>query len=542
MAPEAMLIDTAALEACVQRYQLAKNYAPDYGTAGFRADASLLPGVVFRCGILTALRVRVTGKTCGLVVTASHNPEKDNGVKIVDFTGEMLNSKWEALATEIASATGVQEIVAFCERVRGLEGFTPLRSTSEVVVGHDTRPTSPALAEAAKEGISLLDVKIAEESGPQTTPQVHFRVWRRFNGLTYGEFQWFKYLAGGYMRMARSTAPIGPFLKVDCANGIGADKLQYLNRCPGAKAQGYYCDLENEGGGHLNHLCGADYVQKEKTFPTGFSDVEEGQRCASLDGDADRVVFFTKLDNKFVLFDGDKIAALAAIHIKDILSLNKKFEDELTVGVVQTAYANGASTDFIRNVLQIPVSITSTGVKHLHEEAKKYDFGIYFEANGHGTIVVQSKHIGKFREMSDIEDGAFEFLALAETMNQATGDAISALFMVEAILRQKKWTFVDWAKIYDDLPSVQKKVVVEDRSSFTTTDAERNCLTPKGLQQQIDAAVGKYKSGRAFVRPSGTEDVVRVYAEASTQEDADLLAKEVAQAVYKLGGGIGTPP
>lgn len=37
--------------------------------------------------------------------------------------------------------------------------------------------------------------------------------------------------------------------------------------------------------------------------------------------------------------------------------------------------------------------------------------------------------------------------------------------------------------------------------------------------------------GRAFVRPSGTEDVVRVYAEADTQEAADELAARVSQHV-----------
>jgi phosphoacetylglucosamine mutase len=48
--------------------------------------------------------------------------------------------------------------------------------------------------------------------------------------------------------------------------------------------------------------------------------------------------------------------------------------------------------------------------------------------------------------------------------------------------------------------------------------------------------------GRAFVRPSGTEDVVRVYAEAATQEQARKLAHEVARAVHQLAGGVGTPP
>lgn len=49
-------------------------------------------------------------------------------------------------------------------------------------------------------------------------------------------------------------------------------------------------------------------------------------------------------------------------------------------------------------------------------------------------------------------------------------------------------------------------------------------------------------SGRAFVRPSGTEDVVRVYAEATSQEAADRLALAVARQVHRVAGGVGEPP
>jgi len=44
------------------------------------------------------------------------------------------------------------------------------------------------------------------------------------------------------------------------------------------------------------------------------------------------------------------------------------------------------------------------------------------------------------------------------------------------------------------------------------------------------------------VRPSGTEDVVRVYAEATTQEAADKLALDVARQVHKVAGGVGEQP
>eukprot|EP01052_Picozoa_sp_SAG31_P013308 SAG31_NODE_798_length_12027_cov_8.190057_2_plen_69_part_00 len=63
------------------------------------------------------------------------------------------------------------------------------------------------------------------------------------------------------------------------------------------------------------------------------------------------------------------------------------------------------------------------------------------------------------------------------------------------------------------------------------------------LQAAIDSLVAAAGHGaRAFARPSGTEDVVRVYAEAQTSEGADELALQVLAAVHRLAGGIGEPP
>lgn len=54
--------------------------------------------------------------------------------------------------------------------------------------------------------------------------------------------------------------------------------------------------------------------------------------------------------------------------------------------------------------------------------------------------------------------------------------------------------------------------------------------------------VAKYTRGRSFVRPSGTEDVVRVYAEAATATETAKLAAEVALATYQMAGGVGPEP
>lgn len=45
----------------------------------------------------------IPGRTIGMMITASHNLEPDNGVKLVDPDGEMLEEEWEAHATKLAN-------------------------------------------------------------------------------------------------------------------------------------------------------------------------------------------------------------------------------------------------------------------------------------------------------------------------------------------------------------------------------------------------------------------------------------------------------
>ncbi len=108
-------------------------------------------------------------------------------------------------------------------------------------------------------------------------------------------------------------------------------------------------------------------------------------RWATVDGDADRLLYFFApeggdADSRVCLLDGDRIAALFATFIADQLRGPSGGEQQqLTLGVVQTAYANAASTRYFEHQLGAKVVCALTGVKHLHKAAKEFDFGVYFE-------------------------------------------------------------------------------------------------------------------------------------------------------------------
>jgi len=292
-------------------------------------------------------------------------------------------------------------------------------------------------------------------------------------------------------------------------------------------------------------------VQKEKVLPVGFGFKDVGMRCASLDGDADRLVYFyipSDSSEKVELLDGDKILSLFALFIKEQLNALEDDEErkQSRLGVVQTAYANGASTDYLKH-LGLDVVFAKTGVKHLHEKAAEFDIGIYFEANGHGTILFSESFlswlVSKQKDLTAKGQGGSEehkavsrLMAVSNLINQAVGDALSGVLLVEVILQHLGWSIEKWNELYKDLPSRQIKVEVPDRTAVVTTSEETEALRPMGIQDAINSEIKKYSRGRAFIRPSGTEDVVRVYAEASTQEDADSLANSVAQLVKSFLG------
>ncbi|KAL1390834.1 N-acetylglucosamine-phosphate mutase-like protein [Phyllosticta capitalensis] len=543
-------MDQKILDASAKHPQPGKVF--QYGTAGFRMKADLLDSVVFRVGLLAALRSRkLNGQTIGVMITASHNPPEDNGVKLVDPMGEMLESSWEAHATVLANAETDQALV---EAYNKLATDLKVNQTApaRVIFARDTRASGSRLAGCLIDaleatGTESTDYKIL------TTPQLHYLVRcvnTKGTAHAYGEVSekgYYEKMSAAFKKALKyrtipDDAPEDKGVIVDCANGVGGPKLRELLRyLPSPQDKGVKIKVVNEDvhkPENLNSQCGADFVKTGQRAPPS-SKAEPLERCASLDGDADRVVYyFTDKDGKFNLLDGDRIATLSASFIGE-LARHAGLAEQLKVGVVQTAYANGASTKYITSGLNLPVVCTPTGVKHLHHAALRFDVGVYFEANGHGTVVFSPaalKTISTHEPQSPAQHEAVETLqALTDLINQTVGDAISDLLLVEVILAHKKWGPSEWLHTYSDLPNRLVRVEVKDRNIFKAVDAERKLESPAGIQDEIDKLVGKYKQGRSFARASGTEDAVRVYAEAETRTEADDLAQKVASLVEQFG-------
>jgi phosphoacetylglucosamine mutase len=539
--------DRAILEASAKHpiVPLEKGKFYTYGTAGFRMKADLLEGISFRVGLLASLRSRkLNGQAIGVMITASHNPAVDNGVKIVDPLGDMLEQDWERYATALVNAPSDEQLVEVYNRL-ATDLKIDLKASAKVVYGRDTRPSGHKLVTALAGGLEstkaeYVDYKIL------TTPQLHYLV-RATNSegtpLSYGkvsELGYYEKLSEAFVRAMKGRRVNGT-LQVDCANGVGGPKLsEFLKHIPKDKVN-FDVKVVNDDVLRpelLNLDCGADFVKtKQRAPPTPKP--QPGVRCCSLDGDADRLIYYwLDPEGGFVMLDGDRISSLAASFIGDLVE-SAGLKDELRIGVVQTAYANGASTNYITQHLKLPVICTPTGVKHLHHVAQGFDIGVYFEANGHGTVLFSPDALSSFKNkepQSPAQKDALDTLAaLGDLINQTVGDAISDALMVEVILAHKNWTLRDWAMTYADLPNRLVRVEVGNKDLFQTTDAERRLSHPEGAQDEIDQAVKKYKDARSFARASGTENACRVYAEAASRSEANELAERVARIIERYG-------
>lgn len=249
-----------------------------------------------------------------------------------------------------------------------------------------------------------------------------------------------------------------------------------------------------------------------------------------------------KSNDEIKMIDGDHLTCLFALTLNNLVNnlssnLRAKFYNNIKIGVVCTAYSNGAFMNYIQKTLGYTLLVAKTGVKHLHHKAKQFDLAFYFESNGHGTVYSDEGINSKIEKLncfieSSSDSQTLELISIFLTMfNRTTGDSLSAFIATESSLKIMNMNAMELYNIYTELECFHLKVIVKNKNVFIPNEDETRLLEPKHIQENIDQVVQKYSNSdaRCFVRPSGTEDIVRIYAEAKTLKEA----KEIADLVEK---------
>ena len=120
-----------------------------------------------------------------------------------------------------------------------------------------------------------------------------------------------------------------------------------------------------------------------------------------------------------------------------------------------------------------------------------------------------------------------KLVAFLKLSNVYVGDAIANLLMVEAVLWDKGWSVRSFSKMYEENPSRMFKIKVPDRTIFKPVWDETRLTEPIELQHFIDTTTRGFREARSFVRPSGTEDVLRLYVEAITIKEMEHIANSI---------------
>ena len=347
----------------------------------------------------------------GIMISASHNPYQDNGIKIFGPDGFKLTDEQEL---EIESLIDNSEQIknASFEKIGKLYGGSEL---SQKYVQH------------IKQSISgdLSDIKIA----------------------------------------------------LDCANGATTGVAPYIFGDLEADIETIGCQ---PNGININDNVGSTKIDTISTF-VKENNVDVG---FAFDGDGDRVL---AVDANGNIVDGDKIMFILAKHLKE----QGELKDNMVVSTVMSNI--GFYKAIEENGLQSVK--TAVGDRYVVEEMRKNDYSLGGEQSGHIVLM----------NYATTGDGILTAVKLANII-KSTGKSLEELASEVSIYPQK----------LVNIKVIDKKAAMED--SEILDECEK-------VEKELEG------NGRILLRASGTENLIRVMVEASSDELTDKYCEQVAKIV-----------
>ena len=263
---------------------------------------------------------------------------------------------------------------------------------------------------------------------------------------------------------------------VDCANGAASEVAPDVYHRAGAEVIAIH---NSPNGLNINENCGSTHMQS--LIETVKK--EKADLGIAHDGDADRCLAVDELGN---IIDGDHILALLAKDFKDNSKLNSQT-------VVSTVMAN-LGFKFAMKEQAISIIETQVGDRYVLEAMEEKNFVLGGEQSGHVIM----------RNYSTTGDGL-----------------LTALHLMNAVTNQKK-SLLELSKIVKKYPQILINVSNVDRGKIGNEKLQN---AVKEAEKQLG------NKGRILLRPSGTEELIRVMVEAETQNTADSIAKQIAEVV-----------
>ena len=396
----------------------------DTRISGQLLESALVAGLlsvgieVFQLGVIStpgvAYLTRIQKASAGVMISASHNPAQDNGIKFFGNDGFKLVDEQEA---EIEALLDAEE---------------------------DTLPRPSA------DGLGTV------EEFPEGL-------------LKYSQF----------LQQTISGDLSGLTVCIDAANGATASSV---NRLFADLETDFYTMGTSPNGLNINDGVGSTHPEKLAAFV-----VEKGADAGlAFDGDGDRII---AVDERGQIVDGDKIMYICAKHLAQQKRLKK--DTIVTTVMSNLGFHKAVEAIGLKDV------ITQVGDRYVVEEMRKNDYNFGGEQSGHMV----------FLDFNTTGDGMLSGIQLLSIMKQ-TGKKLSELADEVTIYPQKLVNIrVSHKNGAMEVPAI--KAVIEE------TEAEMN------------------GEGRILVRPSGTEPLLRVMAEAPTDEKVNYYVDKIAEIVRK---------
>ena len=349
------------------------------------------------------------GADLGVMISASHNPMPDNGVKLFAAGGHKLP---DAIEDEIESHMG----------------------------GAFTRPV----------GAGVGRVYDIADSLERYIEHLLKSVPHRLDGLR---------------------------VVVDCANGAAWAAAPRAYREAGAEVIAINALPDGE---NINDNCGATHLDAVREAVVA----EQADLGIAHDGDADRCLAVDSAGN---VVDGDQIMAVLALAMLETGDLAENT-------LVATVMSN-LGLHLAMRAHGVNLRTTAVGDRYVLEALRESNLSLGGEQSGH---VVMPAHA-------------------------TTGDGLLTGLRLMSRLAESGRPLADLASVMTRLPQVLKNVKVADKAAVATSTTVSEAVA------EVEAELGE--TGRVLLRPSGTEQLVRVMVEAPSQEVAEAAAQRLVGVV-----------